>query len=40
MKIGSVSSDRKMCLVVSPSPDNIVIVGGVGEDSVEECVVV
>ena len=38
--IGSMSSYRMMCLVVSPSPDRIMIVGGLGtEDSVEECVV-
>ena len=36
--IGSISSDRKLCLVVSPSPDKMMIVGGVGEYSVEECV--
>ena len=43
-KIGSMSSERRMCLVVSPSPDRIMIVGGYGyyaaQDSVEECVVV
>ena len=40
VKIGSMSSSRKECLVVSPSPDKMMIVGGVGEVSVEECVVV
>ena len=41
VKIGSMSSDRSDCLVVSPSPDRTMIVGGVGaEDSVEECVVI
>ena len=47
VEIGSMSSDRRMCLVVSPSPEKMVIVGGyrggligVATDSVEECVVV
>ena len=42
VKIGSMSSDRSDCLVVSPSPDRMMIVGsGYGaEDSVEECVVI
>ena len=31
---------RSMCFVVSPSPDKMMIVGGEGEDSVEECVTV
>ena len=40
VEIGSMSSDRSECLVVSPSPDRMMIVGGLGsEDSVEECVV-
>ena len=39
VKIGSMSSDREMCLVVSPSPDRMIIVGGFGEDKVEECIV-
>ena len=40
VKIGSMSSDRWLCLVVTPSPDKMMIVGGWGaEDSVEECVV-
>ena len=39
VKIGSMSSDRWRCLVVTPSPDKMVIVGGWEEDSVEECVV-
>ena len=40
MKIGSMSSNREMCLVVSPSPDRMMIVGGWSElDSVEECIV-
>ena len=41
--IGSMSSDRSDCLVVSPSPDRIMIVGGIALfplDSVEECIVV
>ena len=41
MRIGSIASDRCNCLVASPSPDRIIIVGGAGADySVEECVVV
>ena len=51
VEIGSMSSDRMRCLVVSPSPDKMMIVGGYREaggggglfvttDSVEECVVV
>ena len=41
VRIGSVASDRFFCLVASPSPDRIIIVGGVGaSDSVEECAVV
>ena len=45
VEIGSMSSDRRMeCLVVSPSPDKMMIVGGGGvfgaTHSVEECVVV
>ena len=48
MEIGSMSSDRRRCLAVSPSPDKMMIVGGWGRvfsvatdrDSVEECVVV
>ena len=40
VKIGSMTSGRYWCLAVSPSPDRILIVGGVGaRDSVEECVV-
>ena len=40
VKIGSMSSGRDMCLVVTPSPDKMMIVGGYGAlDSVEECVV-
>ena len=35
------ASGRFFCLVASPSPDRIIIVGGVGAlDSVEECAVV
>ena len=47
VEIGSMTSGRSMCLVASPSPDKIIIVGGWGDsggalapDSVEECVVV
>ena len=40
VKIGSMSSDRWECLVVSPSPDRMMIVGGLGaEVRVEECIV-
>ena len=40
VKIGSMSSGRSYCLVVNPSPDKMMIVGGLGAlDSVEECVV-
>ena len=44
VKIGSMVTDRCWCLVVSLSPDKIIIVGGVGaqgqsQDIVEECVV-
>ena len=39
--IGSLSCNREMCLVVSPSPDKMMIVGGQGAlDSVEECTTV
>ena len=49
VEISSLLSDRRWCLVVSPSPDKMMIVGGrrgfhvlrgVTTDSVEECVVV
>ena len=40
VKIGSMTGGRWLCLAVSPSPDRILIVGGWGEDSVEECVAV
>ena len=48
VKIGSMSIGRKKCLVVTPLPDKMMIVGGVGTperttctlDSVEECIVV
>ena len=44
VEIGSMSSRRRMCLVVSPSPDKMMIVGGfygsTSLDSIEECVVV
>ena len=46
VEIGSISSGRVWFLVVSPSPDKIMIVGGWGKhygvstDSVEECVVI
>ena len=40
VEIGSMSRNRRECLVVSPSPDRIMIVGGYGLDIVEECIVV
>ena len=42
VEIGSMTSDRSCCLVASPSPDKIIIVGGYKEfsENVEECVVV
>ena len=45
VRIGSMASDRLICLVASPSPDRIIIVGGYDADyrqldSVEECAVV
>ena len=40
VKIGSMSCGRQVCLVVTASPDKMMIVGGVREDSVEECYVV
>ena len=47
VKIGSMSSDRSDCLVVSPSPDRMMIVGGRPRlfsldsvETVEECIVV
>ena len=39
VKIGSMSHGRSRCLVVSPSPDKMMIVGGRGaENLVEDCV--
>ena len=44
VRIGSMASGGRNCLVASPSPDRIIIVGGVGAfdvlDGVEECAVV
>ena len=40
VRIGSTANRSYHCLVASPSPDRIIIVGGFGEDCVEECVVV
>ena len=50
VKIGSMSSNRRECIVVSPSPDRMMIVGGVktsgpllfqdSVETVEECIVV
>ena len=40
VKIGSMTSGRWSCLAVSLPPDRILIVGGWGADSVEECVAV
>ena len=39
VKIGSMAAARSSCLVVSPSPDKIIIVGGLS-DIVEECIVI
>ena len=39
VEIGSMSCSRRQCLVVSPSPEKTMIVGGWGaKDSVEECI--
>lgn len=41
VQVGSMSSCRNWCLVATPSPDKIMIVGGDGGgDSVEKCVVI
>ena len=41
VKIGSMSSGREACFLVTTSPDRMVIVSGIGGgNSVEECVVV
>ena len=41
VRIGCMASARRYCLVASPSPDKIIIVGGYGaRHSVEECAVV
>ena len=40
VEIGSMSCGRRDCLVVSPSSDKMMIVGGVFENSVEECITV
>ena len=38
VEVGSMSCERYRCLVVNPSPDKMMIAGGVGAgDSVEEC---
>ena len=39
VEIGSKATGRSSCLVVSPLPDKIIIVGGYGSDIVEECIV-
>ena len=40
VEIGSMCSNRYDCLVVSPSPDRMMIVGGYrAQDNVEECIV-
>ena len=39
VEIGSMTRGRWQCLSVSPSLDKLMIVGGVGEDSVEECTI-
>ena len=42
VEIGSMATGRNRCLVVSPSPDKIIIVGGYGalNEIVEECTVI
>ena len=40
VEIGSMTRGRWSCLAVSLPPDRILIVGGMSEDSVEECVAV
>ena len=40
VEIGSMTTGRIDCLVVSPSPDKIIIVGGWSDNSIEECVVI
>ena len=45
VEIGSMTSDRNFCLVASPTPDKIIILGGyelfgTQDGTVEECVVV
>ena len=35
---GCMNTGRRMCLVASQTPQKIIIVGGIEEDSVEECV--
>ena len=40
VEIGSMCSGRERCLVVSPSPDKMMMVGGWRTNTVEECVVV
>ena len=41
LEIGSMSCYRERCLVVSPSPNRMMIVGGYKAiDNVEECVVI
>ena len=40
VEIGSMSTGRERCLAVSPLPDTLLIVGGVGKRDVQECVVV
>ena len=41
VEIGSMTSGRSrmLCLLVSPSPDKLMIVGGYHDDSVEECTI-
>ena len=42
VEIGSMATGRSLCLVVSPSPDKVIIVGGYGSfnKNVEECTVI
>ena len=39
VEIGSMATGRWNCLVVNPSSDKIIVVGGLGSDIVEECIV-
>ena len=40
VEIGCLATGRRRCLVANESPEKIFIVGGISEDSVEECTVI